>query len=246
MQDFARASRLLVQPLIGTTDRMLDPTYSEPGEAQGARDFDITKEVTAEPTTSPYGNLDRWDLFWLGHCGARFPSASDGNTPLGRAVILNDLTVPEKQHVDAQYGDQQLVQQYPDHTRVVTKAHDNVCTIAYAISLPGARRTLYELGMHKMNAAYDIMLKEMCDGRNGRRMRNCLSVQPMLFQQHRPVAAKSSFSDIGKRELKYSETAFTRNIRWSTRVNFPKLIDGDTNYTDLFRDGEERPDLHFA
>jgi len=90
------------------------------------------------------------------------------------------------------------------------------------------------------------MLKEMCDGRNGRRIRTCLSVQPMLFQHHRPIAAKSSFSDVGKRESGYSATAFTRNIRWSTRVNFPSLIEGETNYTDLFRDGEPRPDLHFV
>ncbi|KAK0291926.1 hypothetical protein LTR91_003629 [Friedmanniomyces endolithicus] len=246
MQDFARASRLLVQPLPGTPDQMLDPTYPEPGEAQGALDFDITKETTTEPTTSPYGDIDRWDIFWLGHCGARFPSASDKNTPIGRAVILNDVTVPEKQHIDEQYGDKQLIQQYPDHTRVVTRAHDNVCTLAYAISLPGARRVLYELGMHKMNGAYDIMLKEMCDGRNGRRIRTCLSVQPMLFQHHRPIAAKSSFSDIGKRGGGYSATAFTRNIRWSTRVNFPSLIEGEMDYTDLFRDGEPRPDLHFV
>ncbi|KAK0337605.1 hypothetical protein LTR91_005065 [Friedmanniomyces endolithicus] len=246
MQDFARASRLLVQPLPGTSNQMLDPTYPEPGEAQGALDFDITKGTTTVPTTSPYGDIDRWDIFWLGHCGARFPSASDKNTPIGRAVILDDVTVPEKQHIDEQYGDKELIQQYPDHTRVVTRAHDNVCTLAYAISLPGARRVLYELGMHKMNGAYDIMLKEMCDGRNGRRIRTCLSVQPMLFQHHRPIAAKSSFSDIGKREGGYSATAFTRNIRWSTRVNFPSLIEGDTNYTDLFRDGEPRPDLHFV
>jgi len=153
MQDFARASRLLVQPLPGTSDQMLDPTYPEPGEAQGALDFDITKETTTEPTTSPYGDIDRWDIFWLGHCGARFPYLSDKNTPIGRAVILNDVTVPEKQHIDEQYGDKQLIQQYPDHTRVVTRAHDNVCTLAYAITLPGARRVLYELGMHKMNGA---------------------------------------------------------------------------------------------
>ncbi|KAK4901417.1 hypothetical protein LTR49_027271 [Elasticomyces elasticus] len=149
-------------------------------------------------------------------------TASDKNIPLGRAVILNDVTVPEKQHISERYGDKQLIQQYPDHTRVVTRAHENVCTLAYAVTLPGARRILYELGVRNVDGAYDIMLKEMCDGQNGRRMRTCLSVQPMLFQHHRPIAARSSFSDIGKRE-EYSQTAFRRNIRWITRVNFPKL-----------------------
>jgi len=62
MKDFARASRLLVQPIPGTSDQMLDPTYPRPGEAQGPQDFDIRTEVTTEPITSPYGDLERWDL----------------------------------------------------------------------------------------------------------------------------------------------------------------------------------------
>ncbi|KAK5703850.1 hypothetical protein LTR97_002863 [Elasticomyces elasticus] len=247
MRVFAKASRLLLQPTPGTSGRMLDPTYPQPGEADVAQDFDIAKEVAGIPSTSPYGDIDKWDLLWLGHCGARFPSAGD-KIPLGRVVVPNDETVPEKQHVDEQFGDKLLKQEYPDHTRVVTRAKGNVCTLAYAVSLPGARRILYELGMHKMDAAYDLMLRAMCEGKGGRRMRTCLTVQPMLFQHHRPIAAKSSFTDVGtpdvKDEVEYTETAFTRNIRWSTRVNFPKLIDSETwNYTDLFRDGEPTPEL---
>jgi hypothetical protein len=59
MQDFAKASRLLLQPLPGMTDRYLDPTYSRPSEGQSPQDFDIEKEIMRAPSTSPYGDLDR-------------------------------------------------------------------------------------------------------------------------------------------------------------------------------------------
>ena len=35
------------------------------------------------------------------------------------------------------------------------------------------------------------------------------------------------------------KAAFTKNIRWSARLDFPNLVDGETDYIDLFKDGEE-------
>lgn len=64
MSDFAKASRLLVQPLSGTSDHFLDPTHPQPKGDQRPQDFDINKDVTGEPSTSPYGDIDRWDLLW--------------------------------------------------------------------------------------------------------------------------------------------------------------------------------------
>lgn len=244
MQQFAKASRLLLQPLPGTTDKFLDPTYPHPVEGQDHQDFDIEKETVSKPTTSPYGDTDRWDLFWLGHCGARFPHIEDQTTPLGRAVIFNDATVPEPQHIDPQLGGPELTNKYPAHTRVVSRVHGNTCTLAYGITQAGARRFFYELAVRKKDSSADLMFKRMCDGIIGRKQRNCLSVQPQLFQHHRPVANKATFSDINGHGKDYNEMAFTRNIRWSTRVNFAKLVDAEIDYIDLFKDGEEaRKDL---
>ena len=244
MRNFAKASRLLVQPLPGTSNKFLDPTYPQPTKGQEAQDFYIDKETTSEPSTSPYGDVDRWDLLWLGHCGTRFPQPGDKKSPLGRAVILNDETVPEPQHIDFQAGNRDLVKQYPAHTRVVSRTHNNLCTLGYGISQPGARRFLYELGVHRMDFSTDNSIARICDGAKGREIRTCLTVQPQLFQHHRPVGAKSTFSDISNHGDDYNEVAFTRNVRWSTRLNFPKLIDSETDYIDLFKDGEEaRTDL---
>ncbi|KAK1074876.1 hypothetical protein LTR74_000720 [Friedmanniomyces endolithicus] len=237
MQDFARASRLLTQPRQGTTDQYLDPTFPRPTEnSHEVQEFDITTDTTTTPTTSPYGDVARWDLLWLGHCGNKFPPANSKTTPLGRAVVYDDETVPEKQRIDPQFGDKQLVQQYPEHTRVVSRAHETTCTLAYAITLPTARRFLYELAMVKMTAATDIMFRDMCDGLADRPMQSCFSVQPELFQMHRPVGRISKQTDIGDAGGAYFDTAYTVNIRWSTRVNFPKLVYGSTNYTDSFPD----------
>ena len=245
MRDFAKASRLLVQPISGTSDTFIDPTYPQPKGDQTPQSFDIRKNVTGEPSTSPYGDIDRWDLLWVGHCGSRFPRASD-NVPLGRAIIYDDKTVPEPQHITMQFGDSELVDTYPAHTRVVSRAWANVCTMGYGISLPGARRLLYELSVNKMTGPTDTMLRSVCDGLEGRPVHTCLTVQPQLFQHHRPVGYKSSFSDISNHGADYNGKAFTRNVRWSTRMNFRKLVDGLTDYIDLFKDGEAAdPDLGF-
>ena len=246
MKDFAKASRLLVQPLSGAADKFLDPTYPQPKEDQIPLDFDIRIDTTGVPSTSPYGDVDRWDLFWLGHCGSRFPRASDRNVPLGRAGIYDDETVPEPQHIKMQFGDSELVQNYPAHTRVVSRAWMNTCTMGYGISQPGARRLLYELSVNKMTGTTDMMFRSVCHGSEGRPVQTCLTIQPQLFQHHRPVGYKSSFSDISDHGTDFNGQAFTRNVRWSTHLNFPKLVYGWTDYFDMFKDGEAAdPNLGF-
>lgn len=242
MTAFARASQLLVQPLPQTSDQKqyLDPTYPQPTEEQGYTDFMLGEHSTTQPTDSPYGDLRRWDLLWLGHCGCRFPRASDVNAPLGRVVIANDTTVPEHKDLNMELGNDELLTQYLTHTRVVSRARVNSCSLAYGVSQPGARKILYELGVHKMSDANDIMLRYVCDGVDDRQQATCLTVQPQLFQHHRPAGSRAGFSDISDHGDGYNERATTDNIRWSVRVNFPKLINGETDYIDSYPDAAKR------
>jgi hypothetical protein len=237
MRDFARASRLLLQPLPGTSDQFLDPADHP---SKKPKDFDTRKHSVTTPSTSPYADLSRWDLLWLGHCAARFPRASDEHPQLGRAVIFDDETVPEPQHLTE---NQEIVKQYPSHTRVVSRARRNACTLAYGISQSGARRFLYELAVKKMDRATDNAFRDVCDGTNDRSYATCLTVQPQLFNHHRPVGSKSTFSDIQDHGKEWNEVAYTRNVRWSVRVNFPVLVEDGTDYVDLFKDGEEGRDF---
>nr|POF13041.1 dexh-box atp-dependent rna helicase dexh13 [Quercus suber] len=244
MRNFAKASRLLVQPLPGGTgNEFLDPTYLPQAEKESreVKNFHVGVDSTSEPTTSPYGDLDRWDLLWLGHCGTIFPGNDDKDIPLGRAVISDDETVPERQHIGIQFGDtDRFRNEYPDHTRVVSRARYSTCVLGYAMSQQGARRLLYELGLHKTSGPFDLALRQLCDG-DGRDRMTCLAVQPELFNHHRPVGHKSGFSDISDHPDEYNSVVFSRNIRWATKVNLPKLVKGDTNYIDLYKDGDEGP-----
>ena len=239
MTEFARASRLLIQPLPETFDQFLDPTYPMPTEEQGYTDFLLDEYSVSEPIDSPYGDLGRWDLLWLGHCGCRFPRASDLNAQLGRIVIANDSTVPEHQHLNMELGNGELLAQYHVHTRVVSRARVSSCSLAYGVSQPGARKLLYELGVHKMNDANDIMLRFVCDGVDERQQATCLTVQPQLFQHHRPAGSRAGFSDINEFGEGYNDRATTDNIRWSVRVNFPKLVSGETDYIDSYPDADK-------
>lgn len=236
MRDFAKASRILVQPLPNTTDQFLDPTWPQPdNENRKHLDFDINEVTTGEPTSSPYGDLDRWGMLWVGHCGCRFPWAADQNVPIGRAIIPNDETVPARRQINIEFGDNQLIDQYNDHVRVVARSRVNTCTLGYALSQAGARRLLYELGVHKIDGTLDMMYRSVCDGVSGRDLMVCLSPQPALFSHHRPIGAKSSFSNIDdSNDSGYNDVALSTNIRWATRVNFAKLIQGETEYIDSY------------
>ncbi|KAM3418993.1 hypothetical protein BST61_g4950 [Cercospora zeina] len=218
MYDFARASRLLVQP--GAEDQT----------------FELNDSLSSAPLSSPYGEIQHWDILWLGHCGTEFPKTETG-IHSGRVVIPNDETVPEPQHFDKEWGSDALIRQYAEHTRVVHRARMNVCSLAYGISQQGARRLLYELGIKKLNGAMDIMMREACDGDAGIARHNCLTVQPQLFQHHRPAGSRSRFSEIEDHGHGINDFAYTRNVRWSTKLNLEKLLRGETDYLDQWQDG---------
>ncbi|KAF2211473.1 glycosyltransferase family 25 protein [Cercospora zeae-maydis SCOH1-5] len=205
---------------------------------EGDVDWDVrikSQILSSVPSSSPYGDIRYWDTLWLGHCGTEFPKTDTG-IHSGRVVILNDETVPEPQHFGKEWGSDALMREYPEHTRVVHRARMNVCSLAYGISQQGARRLLYELGIKKLNGAMDIMMRQACDGNAGRARHNCLTVQPQLFQHHRPVGSKASFSEFEDHGEGINDYAYTRNVRWSTRLNFGRLPRGETQYFDQWQD----------
>ncbi|EGP84767.1 unnamed protein product [Zymoseptoria tritici ST99CH_1A5] len=236
MRTYARASRLLMQPLEGTTDEFLDPTYPHPSPGnEETKNFHLDEETVSEPTSSPYGDLQYWDVLWLGHCGVRFPWKDDKSVPLGRVVIPNDPTVPAKKHIDVEFGSRQYVDEYPEHTRVVSRAHTPTCTVAYAVSQAGARRILWEMGLKAMRGPYDLQLREACAGHGGRSQLLCFTSQPQIFGTHRPAGDTSRWSNISPQsDLPTEEVKdpYTTNVRWSTQSNFGKLVNGETDFVE--------------
>jgi hypothetical protein len=236
MHDFARGVHLLSQPLASSTSRYADPTYPNPKDDSEPKNIFLDQGTdTVEPKHSPYG--DNWDLLWLGHCGTRFPEKErDSSLPRGRAVLLGDRTVPETQHLALQYGTDELIKNYPNHTRVIHHTAENVCILAYAITQKAARQILYEFGLKEMNGPFDIELRQYCDGLD-RRVHGCYTAQPQYFQHHRAVGSKTAYSDINEESKDaYNDKAYTYNIRWSTRTNLGRLVDGETQFIDGWPD----------
>ena len=225
-----------------------DPTYPSPNGSP-AMPPDISFDSlpsTVAPKVSPYG--DGWSVLWLGHCGTIFPSSQveaskeeSKNQPKGRVVHLNDDTVPSTKYFkyfeDLWGSDQDDARKaYPAHTRITHHAMGTVCTLGYAVTQQSARRILYELGLKSFPYAFDLMMRDLCDGVNGRPYHTCLTVQPQLFNHHRPIGAKKHYSDITDHGDGFNEKPYTEVIRLSTRMNLEKLIEGSTDYDDQYPD----------
>jgi hypothetical protein len=240
LRHFALCSRALTQPLSEASLQLsyADSTYPSPSDPSAVPASDISFDnlpTTIPPKSSPYG--DHWDFIWVGHCGMHFPFRPGKNIPKGR-VIQIDHTVPQQQHLRTLSSPDDLKVQYPNHTRAVHHVQDGVCSLGYAITQATARQLLYSIGLNDVNTAYDILLRQFCEGTGGRKYHNCLTMQPSLFQHHRPAGSKNAESDISDHGEGFREVAVTDVVRWSTRMNWEVLLDGRTDFVDQWPDAE--------
>ncbi|ETI22958.1 hypothetical protein G647_04753 [Cladophialophora carrionii CBS 160.54] len=181
------------------------------------------------PPVSPYG--DGWDLLWLGHCGMQIQGGSNV------VVIEDEDTVPEAQFVRTwDSTERSPLEEYPAHSRIVFHTDDCVCSIGYAVTQSGARQLLNSLGLHRLNAPVDIMLREWCGGREGDDPHVCVGTLPTVFASHRPAGSTAGDSDMGTPADGFRDRGFTQNIRWSVRMNMDKIVRGETDYEDQFPD----------
>lgn len=230
MRDFALASHALTQPLAGSK-KYADPTYPRPAENQLKMSPKLAFDhlpATKPPVWSPYG--DNWNVIWAGHCGMHFPWSP--LAPRG-IVVQDDVTVPQHQYLG---GMNDLKEQYPNHTRVIHHVQEGICSLGYAVTQKAARQLLYEAGMKPFNVAYDILLLWFCDGADGRAYHDCLTMQPSVFQHHRPGGSKAAESDISPHGEGFDGNKHTTVVRWSVRMNAEELMAGGTNFTDQWPD----------
>lgn len=239
LQDFALSAHALTQPLSHDPSSYADPTYPTPKNRDSPMSELLFDHLpgTVPPKFSPYG--DNWDFLWVGHCGMRLPSKFVPNgdkIPKGRVVRYGDVTVPQMQHLHMVSSVNDLKEEYEHHTRVVSHVQDGICSLGYAITQAGARKLLYSIGLRDVDDGYDILLRQYCEGSNGRAYHNCLTALPSLFHHHRSeglLAAESDISDHGKG---YQKKAHTDVVRWSTRMNWQVLLDGRTDFVDQYPD----------
>lgn len=248
LRNLARSTQSLIQP-VAHTHHFADPSFRSPESDALPSDMHLDAlPVVTPPRDSPYG--DGWDLLWLGHCGMQFPtSVGRGASPRGRVVQLDDPTCPERRHLFSLAPEPFLLRdQYPDRTRVVHHARGGSCTLAYAVSQHGARALLHRVGLLDSSSGgktaqdtpdpYDLRVRAFCDGPSDPSAPNpprslCLTVQPPLFNHHRPAGPKTALSDVYDYGAGDVERDASDMIRWSTRLNADVLIRGG----DVYRDG---------
>ncbi|KAI1747979.1 hypothetical protein F4782DRAFT_519146 [Xylaria castorea] len=238
LHDFAWSSHGLTQPLAGTgRPTYADFTYPSHSDTSPASPPDLAFDnlpVTIAPRVSPYG--DEWDVLWLGHCGMHFPFTDGKLIPKGR-VVQSDQTVPQLHHLWTVSDSNDLKEQYPNHTRVTHHVQDGICSLGYAVNRRSARKLIHEIGLKRVNTAFDIMLRWFCEGTGdpNRGYHNCLTTQPSLFQIHLAAGPKKYNSDIsdhggGEQEEK------TEVLRWSVKMNTEALLDGRIDLVDQYPD----------
>lgn len=217
-------------------DRYRDPASTQDQPAVG-EDLYIGPDLTRfSPRHSPYG--EHWDLLWLGHCGTRFPTQEE-QLPRSRAVITEDPTVPEPQHLVMEWGPIDTFKAtYPNHTRVFHHTSENVCSLAYAVTQRTARQILYHLSLGSVTAPWDVSLRNFCDGEG--RVRKCWTVTPTYFDHHRPMGDVGGQSDIndGGEGREWNPIARTNNVRWAVKVNLERLVEGEAGIIDQWPDAE--------
>ncbi|KAF2747335.1 glycosyltransferase family 25 protein [Sporormia fimetaria CBS 119925] len=193
---------------------------------------------------SPYGDPTKWDILWIGHCGAGFPRhppTSSSKSPLTTSNLIlthsNDATVPISKYLKShpfQDALDPLAPAYPPHTRIYHHATGGtLCTVGYAVSQRGARRLLHQFGLKHWNNIYDAEMGRWCasedekedkEGKEYRGMeRVCLTTQPPIFAHHHPLNGES---DIGGLGGGYARKYETKYLRYSVRMNLERLVQG--------------------
>ncbi|TAQ89233.1 hypothetical protein B7494_g2461 [Chlorociboria aeruginascens] len=242
LHSLALSTNALTQPLLSSPSTYADPTFpTPPTPSLMPRDIEYNKlPVTVPPTLNPYG--DHWDVMWLGHCRMSFPSPngpSPSLIPKGRIYHRNDESVPAQKYLPDSYGNTELRDEYPAHTRIIHHVSFGLCSLAYAVSQAGARKLLYDIGIENLDEPFDVLLHQACDGSNGKNYHVCLTSQPGLFQHHRPRGNMDAESDISGHGNDFREKAKTDLIRWSVRLNWNTLLKGAKVFEDQLPDEEE-------
>lgn len=167
-------------------------------------------------------------MLWPGHCGEVLPK---DNANL--YTISNDMTVAPKAHQPWL----KALKDLPENTRIIHKAGAPTCTFGYAVSIRGAQKILMALAIKAgANLAFDNGLAFLC--RDGMMDMKCYSVEPQLFQHHRPAGKVSGDSDInanGGASEAVREKGVTDFVVWSARLNMEQMIEGKEEYVTQWR-----------
>jgi hypothetical protein len=125
-----------------------------------------------------WGNTSTWDILYLGHCGDIFePSAWSFRVP---RVMYEDPTLPSREQLHPYTREFLEKIGIPESTRMIHKSISPLCTFAFAVSRPAAKKLLEEIAVQESEGgtqAYDVRILEACRDLGFR----CYSANPELF-----------------------------------------------------------------
>lgn len=144
---------------------------------------------TANPPHSPYG--DDWDILSIGHTGINNKLDTDQKY----WVTKDDPTVtPDSRLTFGRKPNLSPPALSGEHTRVAMQVSKLTATAAYAISLRGAARLLYDQALLPDATTIDMAMSNMCR-RNTYTTPFCYGTYPMLFGRYRAIGPKTRDSD---------------------------------------------------
>ncbi|EUC42100.1 glycosyltransferase family 25 protein [Bipolaris oryzae ATCC 44560] len=142
------------------------------------------------PLHSPYG--DSWNLLTLGHLGVNNKPHKSGKY----YVTHNDPTViPESRRIIRRKPDLSAEKLKGNHTRVIMEVNKLTGTGAYALSLRGAARLLYDQSLLPNAQSIDVAIQELCRHDGNWPEPFCLGAYPMIFGLYRAIGALDRDSD---------------------------------------------------
>jgi hypothetical protein len=198
-----------------------DPSWLQPLDRAEPVDIPLDAQII-ESRFSPYGDV--WEMLWLGHCAAGLTDNEPSKYPRGR-VSWQDESVPSHQYINYNMG-HLLLQQYPNHTRVIHHSRGNVCTFGYAVTQAMARRLLWHLSVRTMQAPIDLEYASMCEGRWTDAAPRCYTSEPPYFTMFRPKGDVSLHSDIDDSRAGVQAEDFEPNVRYGVMGNIDNWVEG--------------------
>jgi hypothetical protein len=192
------------------------------------------------PLHSPYG--DNWNLITVGHIGANNKSFK----PSRYYVTRDDPTVISEAR--RRYGRHPKLNTEAlggNHTRFVMEVHRFTGTAAYAISLRGAARLLYDQSIVPDAQPIDLAIADVCRHDGTWNESFCLGAYPSIFGLYRGIGPidkdsdrKSEHDDANAKDdtqppppVKMRKSAESKFVVFPASLNFEKLLRAETKFT---------------
>ena len=190
-------------------------------------------------TVSAYG--DDWDFLWMGHNSIKNPPEGESRR---RWVTHDDPTVVPPRHrhggdkLETSYWDDQRTNDRQFYSRVLVIGNGGWGFSAYAVSLRGARKILYHQSMTPFREPVDVGVENFVSSPQKYSNFTCVASYPKLVGYSFPAGPANKGTDIENhgQYSKILETATSKDLMYSTRLNVQNVFMGNKSFISQYAD----------